>query len=58
MTDSDPDEEGSSGVSCEEQQNSEDADDVEEIQASGSRDSAKPILRLPMTSSRRPLKDF
>ena len=47
MSDSDPDEEGSAEGSCEEQQNSEGADDVEEVQASGSRASAKPILRLP-----------
>ncbi len=47
MTDSDPDEDGSAEVSCQEQQNSEGDDDVEEMEASGSRVSAKPILRLP-----------
>ena len=46
MTDSEADEDGSAEVSCEEQHNSEGADDVEEVQASGSRVSAKPILRL------------
>ncbi len=47
MTDPDPDEDGWEEVSCEEQQNSEGDDDVEEMEASGSRASAKPILRLP-----------
>jgi hypothetical protein len=46
MADSDPDEDGWEEVSCEEQQNSEGDDDVEEVEASGSRASAKPILRL------------
>ena len=47
MADSDPGEEGSAEESCEEQQNSEGDDDVEEVEASGSRASAKPLLRLP-----------
>jgi hypothetical protein len=47
MADSEPDEDGSAEVSCEEQQNSEGDDDVKEVEASGSRASAKPILRLP-----------
>ena len=47
MADSDPVEEGSAEESCEEQQNSEGDDDVQEVEASGSRASAKPILRLP-----------
>ena len=47
MADSDPVEEGSAEESCEEQQNSEGGDDAEEVEASGSRSSAKPILRLP-----------
>jgi hypothetical protein len=42
MADSDPDEDGSAEVSCQEQQNSEGDDDVEEVEASGSRPSAKP----------------
>jgi len=46
MTDSDPDEEGSGEVSCQQQQNSEGDEDVEEVEASGSRASAKPILSL------------
>jgi hypothetical protein len=44
MTDSDPGEEGSAEESCEEQQNSEGDDDVQEVEASGSRASAKPIF--------------
>ena len=47
MTDSEPDEDGSAEVSCEEQLHSEGDDDVVEEQDSGSRTSAKPILRLP-----------
>jgi hypothetical protein len=47
MADSEPDEDGSAEVSCQEQQNSEGDDDVQEVEASGSRASAKPILRLP-----------
>jgi hypothetical protein len=47
MVDSDPDEDGSAEVSCQEQQNSEGDDDVEEVAGSGSRASVKPILRLP-----------
>ena len=41
MTDSEADEDGSPEVSCEEQHNSEGADDVEEVQSSRSRASAK-----------------
>jgi hypothetical protein len=43
MVDSDPDEDGSAEVSCQEQQNSEGDDDVEEVEASGSRASANPV---------------
>ncbi len=46
MADSAPDEDGSAKVSCQEQQNSEGDEDVE-VEASGSRASAKPILCLP-----------
>jgi hypothetical protein len=53
MTDSDPDEEGSGEVSCQQQQNSEGDEDVEEVEASGSRASAKPILRLHVLMERR-----
>jgi hypothetical protein len=45
--DSEPDEDGSGEVSCEEKQNSKGDDDVEEVEGSGSRASTKPILRLP-----------
>ncbi len=47
MGDTDPDEDGSAESSCQEQKNSEGDDDVQEVEASGSRASAKPILRLP-----------
>ena len=46
MSDSDPDEEWSAEESCQEEQNSEGGDDVQEVEASGSRASVKPILRL------------
>ncbi len=47
MTDYEPEEDGWEEGSRDEQQNSEGDDDVEEVEASGSRASAKPILRLP-----------
>ncbi len=47
MADSDPGEQGSAEESCQEQQNSEGGDDAQEVEASGSRASAKPVLRLP-----------
>ncbi len=46
MTDSDPEEDGWEEGSRDEEQNSEGDDDVEEVEASGSRASAKPILSL------------
>ena len=46
MGDSDPDEDGSAEVSCQDEQNSEGDDDVEEVEVSGSRPSVKPILSL------------
>jgi hypothetical protein len=45
MTDSEAEEDGWEEGSRDEQQNSEGDDDVEEVEASGSRVSAKPILR-------------
>jgi hypothetical protein len=47
MADSKPEEDGWEEESRDEQQNSEVDNDVEEVEASGSRASAKPILRLP-----------
>ncbi len=47
MTDSETQEDGWEEGSRDEEQNTEGDDDVEEVEASGSRASAKPILRLP-----------
>ncbi len=47
MTDSDPEEDAWEEGSRDDHQNSEGDDDVEEVEASGSRTSAKPILCLP-----------
>ena len=47
MADSEPEEDGWEEGSRDEEQNSEGDDDVEEVEASGSRASAKPILCLP-----------
>ncbi len=55
MADSDPDEDGSAEVSCQEQQNSEGDEDVEEVEASGSRSRVKPIL--PSSVPIRPFRE-
>ena len=47
MTDSEPEEDGSEEGSRHEEESEEGHDDVMEMEASGSRVSAKPILRLP-----------
>ncbi len=46
MTDSEVEEDGWEEGSRDEEQNTEGDDDVEEVESSGSRVSAKPILRL------------
>jgi hypothetical protein len=50
MTDSETEDDGWEQGSRDEEQSEESADDVQEVEASGSRSSAKPILSLPGTT--------